>query len=72
MSEIYRLSARVTISLFTDVKADSPAQALEIARGRGMCRLMDPERLGQESTEVWFHSGEIDGTPQNIQIDEIL
>lgn len=66
----YKVSAVVTISIQTEVEAESEKEALEVADGRPMCGLMDPERLGQSINEYWFHSGEIDGAACKLHIED--
>ena len=62
----YRVSAEVTISIFTDVMATSKKEALELAKERGLSQISDdgfPER-------EWTTSGELDGEPKNLTIDK--
>jgi hypothetical protein len=47
----YIISAKLTISVFTRVVADSASEAMEIARER----------------EVWCHGGELDGEPYDLE-----
>jgi hypothetical protein len=70
MSKTYRVSGMVTISVYTIVEASSEDEAREIAAERGMCRVDDPERHGEDATEVWFHSGELDGVPEVVGIED--
>lgn len=60
----YRVSGKITINCFTDVEANSPDEAKELARDRENCSLIDIERIGESSDEVWSHSGEMDGIPE--------
>jgi hypothetical protein len=68
--KMYRVSGTVTISCYTDVEASSEAEACEIASERGMCMVSNPERHGESSGEVWFHSGELDGVPEVVGIED--
>ena len=58
----FKLYSEITISLSTEVEADSLEEATRIARDRGPQELY---RDGQPSEE-WCHSGEIDGEMRNI------
>lgn len=66
----FTLSAQVTISIHTVVEANSEEEAIQIAEDRPLCTLMDCGRMGEHVEEVWFHSGELDGVPQDISIDK--
>jgi hypothetical protein len=61
----YRVNALVTISIHTDVEAESEQEAYDLAYDRPMqsfchhCAGGDPE-------EVWSTSGELDGEPINL------
>lgn len=60
----YKLSGVVTISIFTEVEANSLEEAIQIAENRGIeaCRFGDKEQAG----EVWV-SEEFDGMPDKIR-----
>jgi hypothetical protein len=60
----YTLSATVTVSAFTVVEADSEAEAIAIARTRGVT--IDDRSDGEEEWAVT----EADGEPHDIKIDE--
>lgn len=62
----YRLSAEVTISLSTIVAASTEQEALDIARGRELAQITD---YGEQS-RVWVTSGELDGTPMDITVEQ--
>jgi hypothetical protein len=62
----YRVGAIVTISVSTVVEAETEAQALEIARGRDMGQIIDQSF----EDEVWKTSGEIDGDPCDLYVEE--
>lgn len=66
----YTVNATVTISIYTEVEAESEEEALELAEGREMCSLVPPSRMGSRSDEVWCHCGELDGTPQDLRVEE--
>lgn len=64
----YRLSGIVTISILTEVEADTEQEAIRIAEERGLvslchfCASGDPER-------EWITSGELDGIPMEIRVE---
>lgn len=58
----YNLVATVTISIATEVEAESLEEAKKIAEDRP---LMQIGRSPESSSEVWM-TGELDGSPQNI------
>lgn len=58
----FRISGTVTISCFTEVEADSVAQALEIAEERDMARLSH-NACQADDRECWCIDAELDGTP---------
>jgi len=69
----YRVVGTVTITVLTDVEADSPAAAAEIAEGRplmGLCWQCASGR-GHEKDSEWRTSGELDGEPTVIEVDEL-
>jgi hypothetical protein len=66
----YRFKAVVTISISTVVEAESEEQAKEIAMDRPMCNLGEPRRHGCTDEDSWVHSGEIDGEPQEIEVEK--
>lgn len=65
--KIYTVSALVTISILTEVIAESEEQALEIAEERPMqsfcnsCSSKDPD-------DQWVFGGELDGTACDLTI----
>lgn len=67
----FTVSALVTISLHTVVEADNEEEAIKIAEDRQLCSLMDCDRMGESVEEVWFHSGELDGIPHEIKVDNL-
>jgi hypothetical protein len=65
----YRISGQVTISIYTDVEADSPDAAIEEAEGRAMKRLCWSCGDSRGSDEEWVTSGELDGTAQEMKCE---
>jgi hypothetical protein len=61
----YIIRAKLTISVFTRVVADSASEAMEIARERSNCELSEP--VGQDVNDVWCHGGELDGEPYDLE-----
>ncbi len=66
---IYHIIATVGMSVHTDVEADSLEQALEIAEQRTLCSIGSPESHGAYPDSHWCHSGEIDGTPRDLECE---
>jgi len=68
MKKKYRFSAEVTISVWTEVEAESEEEARDIALGNpmmdlcGYCSQMQPDGL-------WVTNGDLDGEPQNVKLD---
>jgi hypothetical protein len=58
-----------TIGVFTDVEADSPEQAKELAEDRGMVGLCYQCATG-DPAEEWCTSGELDGIPSDLDVEE--
>lgn len=67
---VYRVSANVTISCFTDVVARGGEEAAELARERAMQGLCHQCSGGDSKTE-WSLSGELDGEPEVIDAEII-
>ena len=69
----YHVTAMCTISVTTDVEAESEEEALEIAIDRGMQDLCYQCSGGQwsslDASREWVTSGEIDGKPFNLMIE---
>lgn len=61
---IYKLTAKVTISIFTEVEADSVEDAIEIAKER---ETMDIPRDSFYTEDKYWIADEIDGTPYEIE-----
>lgn len=73
MSRRWRVVAEVTISVHTDVEAETEEQAREIAAERSVMRLCW-SCSSKDGTEQWVTSGELDGDPgapvEIIELDE--
>jgi hypothetical protein len=65
----FLVTADVTISVHTVVKAPSRKAAIEIARERGMQSLCNQCAIGTALDE-WTTSGELDGEPKNLDATE--
>jgi hypothetical protein len=65
----YRVCADVTISVSTVVEAESKEQAIEMAQEREMQGLCHQCSTGNDREE-WSLSGEIDGEPMNLRIEQ--
>ena len=62
----YSVQAKVTVSCWTEVEADSKAEALRIASKRDLAEIfMDGS---SEVSECWHMDA--DGTPGELRIDE--
>lgn len=60
--------AQVTISIFTEVEADTEEQALKEAEERALHGLCYQCGGFDTKGEEWCTSGELDGTPTEIKI----
>jgi hypothetical protein len=60
----FNLNATVTISIYTCVEAETPEQAIEIAKGRSIERSSNWD-VAEQAKECWI-SDEFDGEPENI------
>lgn len=70
MSEkIYVVTAEVTISLSKEISASSAEAAVEIAKGLRLSQLCW-QCAGDQDDETWDLSGELDGTPMHIEIED--
>lgn len=64
----FRVSAEMTISLVTVVRAKSKEEALELVAARpviGLCH----QCAGGFQSEEWITSGELDGEPTKLRVD---
>lgn len=65
----YIVSAQATISVFTEVSAANEAEALRIASERSMPGLCFQCATGSPRDE-WATSGELDGEPEKLSVEE--
>lgn len=63
------VTGTVTISMHTEVEAETKEEALQKAGEQDVCDLIAPERMGNLLSDCWFHSGEIDGTPEPLDAE---
>ena len=63
----YKLSAGITVSAYTTVEANSPEEAIAIAKDREAA--IGNERCGNDPEELWIIE-EADGMAQGIIIDD--
>lgn len=59
----FNLTAKVTISIYTEVEADTLKEAIRIAEGRD---IEQGEFDGENKSDAWI-SDEFDGEVQNVQ-----
>ena len=64
----YRVTATMTISVHVDVEAESPEQAKEIAEELPPMTLC--HQCASSKGEQWSTSGELDGQPENLEVEE--
>lgn len=62
----YTISTVTSISISTEVEADTQQQALDIAMNRNMQHL--PPNHNANPDNEWCHSGELDGVPSMVDI----
>lgn len=62
----YKLTAQMTISIYTTVEADSLEEAIEIAQERDVVSIVTNN--GDDADFAWM-CDELDGYPKNIQED---
>lgn len=63
------VTAEVTVSLRKEIDAFSIAEAMEHAAGLGTPRLCW-QCSGDQGDDAWELSGELDGEPMNIQLED--
>lgn len=66
----YRFISMCTISLSTVVEAATEKEAREIAEGREPQTLSSSHYDSSDTAEEWTHSGELDGTPFKIELQD--
>ena len=67
------VTGEMTISVHTEVEADTMGEAIKIADGRpamGPCYHC-ARSASEESEEEWRTSGELDGMPVNLRAEEL-
>lgn len=65
----YRLTSTITISVTTVVRARSPKAAKEAGLDTPVMTLCHQCASGDETTE-WVTSGELDGSPEDLSVEE--
>ena len=65
-SRQFLISAKVTIGIYTKVKAETPEEAIKIAKDRTPMSIIS--NGGDNETENWMVD-EIDGTPYDLHED---
>jgi hypothetical protein len=66
----YAVTAQVTISIHTYVKAETPEEAYNIAEARPMVGLCYQCGGDGSVNEEWCTSGELDGSPDKMRVEE--
>lgn len=61
--EKFRLTASVTISVYTEVEAETLEEAKAIAEGRELCSITN---TSGDTADVAWMCDELDGTPMDI------
>ena len=71
MSELrkFMVVGTITISVHTDVEARDEEEAIEIAVGRPVMSLCHQCARG-DSNEEWATSGELDGEPCDLRVED--
>ena len=64
------VSGQVTSSIFPRVQASSAKEAKEEAEDRSLIRLCHQCGDSDSRSEEWVTSGELDGTPQKVLVEE--
>lgn len=67
----YRVTALVTISMNTEVEADNPQEACDLAEERATQGLCYQCANGRGIDEEWRTSGELDGSPHDLRAERI-
>lgn len=62
----FKLTANVTISVYTEVEADTLEEAIEIGKER---ELMGITQTGCDTEKDAWLCDELDGTPENIVVN---
>lgn len=66
---LYKLSATVTVSIYTEVVASSFTEAIDEAASRSIQGLCHQCSGGDKSSE-WSLTGELDGVATDIRVDD--
>lgn len=66
----YIVTAEVTISMHTIVEAESDEEARSIAEGRSNKHLCHQCAGDDNASEEWCTSGELDGSPERLRVEE--
>lgn len=64
----YMVSGQMTISIWIEVEADSPEAAREAAGDASVVELCNYCATAKDG--VWNTSGELDGTPEILEVEE--
>jgi hypothetical protein len=67
----FRVAGVATISVHTDVDAETPEEAIQIAKWRPMQRLCFQCSGAEGADDEWRTSGELDGEPDELEAEEI-
>ncbi len=65
----YKVSGSVTISVYTEVEATSKAEAVRLAQEHPMQSFCHQCSTGSPDEE-WTTSGELDGEPTDVRVEE--
>lgn len=66
----FRVTGVATISVHTDVDAETPEEAIKIAQGRPMQGLCFQCANTEGADDEWRTSGELDGEPGDLEVEE--
>lgn len=66
MSKIFQLTAQITISVYTEVKADNLKEAMDIAKYRDLMSVVDN---GVDVKSDSWMCDELDGIPEGITLE---
>lgn len=67
----YMVTSAITISMHTEVEADSAEEAKEIASQRGIMSMCHSCARSDGDDEEWRTSGELDGEPVELFAEEV-
>lgn len=66
----YRVVGEVTVSVYTEVMATSPKNAMIEAQDRGTQQFCH-SCTSQDSSDQWVTTGELDGEPKPVSAEEV-